>query len=611
MAQTAVMPDTLTDDQMAAMLAKQNSNLKPAVKDMPDTLTDDQMSALMRQDAPGSKITGKDDTSSVAGQKSAKTGKRRFAEEIAEAADRTGLNLDLAHKLVKQESGYNPKATSPKGAMGLTQLMPGTAKMMGVKNPYDPQENLNAGFAHFAGLMSTYKNDPAAAAAAYNMGQQGYEDYLQGKRKLPGETQKYVKAVAGVDLPERITSSGQKIARAIAPYARPALEYGGAMGGALAGGVAGGASGSIVPFAGTAAGAMAGSVAGSGLGYAAGRQAANALDEYAGIKEPEADDLKAFTQVGMDVLHGALMEAGGQVAGKFFLEPVAKWAGGKLSDAGKGLYRSTMKPSTTATAEKIDKVVATGLEGKYWITDKGLQKLKSDRLDMAQKLGKVVDKMSARGNRVNIDDVAAEVEKLKDSYKGIDQTEAHAAIDERIEALYARVNQSGRITAKEAHEIKQGIYKDLGEKAYGEMKAAAKEADKQIARQINDQLKSVYPEYGKINQELSNKINLQKYLERAVNRVRNHNRVSLTDMITIGSALSGGTIHGGPQEGAALAVATYITKKTLDSPAVKSRLAYALMKSAKMTGENLGRPFSYATDKITNWKENAPDPALP
>jgi hypothetical protein len=143
-------------------------------------------------------------------------------------------------------------------------------------------------------------------------------------------------------------------------------------------------------------------------------------------------------------------------------------------------------------------------------------------------------------------------------------------------------------------------------------RAAVKKADKAIAHEINEQLKVALPEYGKINEELSKKINLTKYLERAVSRVRNHNVIGLGDMITLGSAFTGGAAAGGAELGGGLAVGALITKKVLESPMVKSRVAYALARSARLTGKSLTRPISYgltkASEKVAGSGQEAPIP---
>ncbi len=114
-------------------------------------------------------------------------------KEIRKAARESGLPPELLRAMVQVESGGNPRATSPKGAMGLMQLMPGTARLMGVKDPYDPEQSLSGGAAYMARMMKKYGNQEELALAAYNAGP-GRVDACGGIPPFP-ETQNYVARV--------------------------------------------------------------------------------------------------------------------------------------------------------------------------------------------------------------------------------------------------------------------------------------------------------------------------------------------------------------------------------------------------------------------------------
>ena len=92
-----------------------------------------------------------------------------YRQEIEHAARLHGLDPTLVAALVKVESGFNPKAKGPTGARGLTQLKPGTASRMGVRNIHDPQENLKGGARYLAKCMALFGNEEVALMA-YNRG---------------------------------------------------------------------------------------------------------------------------------------------------------------------------------------------------------------------------------------------------------------------------------------------------------------------------------------------------------------------------------------------------------------------------------------------------------
>jgi soluble lytic murein transglycosylase-like protein len=95
---------------------------------------------------------------------------RLYDDLIEEHARLNSIRSDLVRAVVQVESGFNPYAVSPKGALGLMQLMPATAQQFGVRNPFDPHENVRAGVAYLRQLLDRYENDERLALAAYNAG---------------------------------------------------------------------------------------------------------------------------------------------------------------------------------------------------------------------------------------------------------------------------------------------------------------------------------------------------------------------------------------------------------------------------------------------------------
>jgi len=105
----------------------------------------------------------------------------------------TGVDLTLIKAVALVESGFNAKARSAKGAQGLMQLMPQTAKQYGVTNLHDPYQNLTAGAKHLRGLLDQYDGNVTLALAAYNAGSGAVTRY--GGIPAYAETQDYVKKV--------------------------------------------------------------------------------------------------------------------------------------------------------------------------------------------------------------------------------------------------------------------------------------------------------------------------------------------------------------------------------------------------------------------------------
>jgi len=118
----------------------------------------------------------------------------RYAEPVFAAARETNVDAALIHAVIHVESQYNPDARSPAGALGLMQLMPGTAKRYGVKNVFDPVQNIRGGAAYLRDLMVLYANDLKLVLAAYNAGEEAVARY--GNRIPPyRETSAYVPRV--------------------------------------------------------------------------------------------------------------------------------------------------------------------------------------------------------------------------------------------------------------------------------------------------------------------------------------------------------------------------------------------------------------------------------
>jgi soluble lytic murein transglycosylase-like protein len=115
---------------------------------------------------------------------------------IEEAAARHNVDPNLVRAVVKVESNFNPNAVSRKGAMGLMQLMPSTARQLNVKNPFDPEQNVDAGVRHLKQLLESYGGDVRLTLAAYNAG----AGAVARSSGVPhyAETQNYVRRITNL-----------------------------------------------------------------------------------------------------------------------------------------------------------------------------------------------------------------------------------------------------------------------------------------------------------------------------------------------------------------------------------------------------------------------------
>lgn len=126
---------------------------------------------------------------------------RAFTQEdidaaIDQAAARHNVDPNLVRSVVKVESNFNPNAVSRKGAMGLMQLMPSTARSLNVSNPFDPQQNVDAGVRHLRRLLDSYGGNVRLSLAAYNAGS-GAVARSAGVPRFR-ETQNYVRRITNL-----------------------------------------------------------------------------------------------------------------------------------------------------------------------------------------------------------------------------------------------------------------------------------------------------------------------------------------------------------------------------------------------------------------------------
>lgn len=129
-------------------------------------------------------------------QKATKQNKKKpklttIKENIRYYAERYGVDPDLVSALIRVESDFQPRAVSRSGAKGLMQLMPTTASRYGVKNPFDPEENIRGGVKYLRYLLDLFNGDTKLAVAAFNAG----ENSVIRSKRVPRVTESFVKRV--------------------------------------------------------------------------------------------------------------------------------------------------------------------------------------------------------------------------------------------------------------------------------------------------------------------------------------------------------------------------------------------------------------------------------
>ncbi|MFZ5782334.1 MAG: lytic transglycosylase domain-containing protein [Pseudomonadota bacterium] len=116
---------------------------------------------------------------------------------LAQAADDNDLPEEFFTRLIWQESRFDPSAVSPAGAQGIAQFMPRTAAERGLADAFEPMDALRESASYLRELRATFRGSLGLAAAAYNAGPAQVEGWLAGRRRLPWETQAYVRIITG------------------------------------------------------------------------------------------------------------------------------------------------------------------------------------------------------------------------------------------------------------------------------------------------------------------------------------------------------------------------------------------------------------------------------
>lgn len=251
------------------------------------------------------------------------------------------------------------------------------------------------------------------------------------------------------------------------------------------------------------------------------------------------------------------------------------------------LYQSAMKPSTTIPAAKLGQMIETGLQESIPVSEGGLTELSRLIDDTNDKIKTVI--ASDPTKTVNKFAVAS---RLTDTAKRfatqVNPTADLNAVSEAGNEFLA--TQPGQIPVQDAQALKQGTYQQLSGKAYGEVKTAAVEAQKALARGLKEEIASTFPELTDLNARDSKLYDLEGPLTRAVQRISNHQIIGIGTPI---AASAGSVVTSSAKAG----VITGLMKAVLDDPLVKSRLAIALSKSGQ------GLPMNLVTAQIAAYSD--------
>ena len=182
--------DVTIDTSPSPVLGQQPSLLQPLIKAYTDAQSQQTQSGRNSEEIPGelpSSMPSLSSPSSPLGN-----GKEWLEPIIAKASSRYGVETGLIKAVIKAESNFNPTAVSSAGARGLMQLMPGTARSLGVSDSFDPEQNVMAGTRFLRDMLDHYNGDMDSALAAYNWGPGNVD---RRPEHMPRETRDYLARV--------------------------------------------------------------------------------------------------------------------------------------------------------------------------------------------------------------------------------------------------------------------------------------------------------------------------------------------------------------------------------------------------------------------------------
>ena len=305
-----------------------------------------------------------------------------------------------------------------------------------------------------------------------------------------------------------------------------------------------------------------------------------------------ASGLGKSTGIGLNLSTPAIIKGAGDLA-------EAAIPKGLAASKAAELYQSALKPSTTANPAKLAGAIKEGLNSEIPVSPTGLEKLSDLMDDTNQKIAAVV--ASDPTKTVNKFNVASRLGGTMNRFANQANPEAdlNAVANSGNEFLR---NQPTDIPAVDAQKIKQGTYAVQSNRAYGELSSAAVESQKALARGLKEELAAQFPELSDLNPQDSRLIGLDGFLEKAVNRIANHQILGIgTPLAAAGAKAVTGS--------SGLAGVAGMLKMVVDDPIIKSKLAIALNKAS-----NGQIPTGVAQAKIAAYSSalgNAATPATP
>lgn len=243
------------------------------------------------------------------------------------------------------------------------------------------------------------------------------------------------------------------------------------------------------------------------------------------------------------------------------------------------LYGSSIKFSTKLAPEERAAQIATGLREGVLPTESGLEKLRGTIDEVNASIGQTIEAGKKAGDVIPAKDITSRLDGVREFFKYTTNPDEYLSQIDNIEKSFIKAHRE-QVPVAVAQKVKQNTYVLL-RKAYGEMKSAAVETNKQIARGIKEELAAKYPALKNLNARDSELIQLEASIERSVARIGNR------DIIGIGTPIAGAAGAALFPSAKTAGVGVGIMKSIIDNPRVKAALGIALTKARQRTAGGL------------------------